>query len=294
MIQHWMEELAAAEKWKPTNGDGPSQRQIRVFARALPAFEQQHGSKQFKVGALTEFINHNYGENVFAFEKSELRKADVRKARSNAKAAGVQLIETMNACHSFAARGTYKVISADDRTIQLLEWRSRKAYSVSSEVISRFKDRARKRGISPIDPDGTVHNAPSQTDSETILDAKERAIARMTKTIWQIVASANGQEVMRRVKKKNSGFATFQECEKHIEALLITQKGRCAITGLQLQFDGDDDELLWSPDRIDSAGHYEAGNLQLVCRFVNRWKSDSNDIEFRRLIGLVRSHEVRG
>jgi hypothetical protein len=33
-------------------------------------------------------------------------------------------------------------------------------------------------------------------------------------------------------------------------------------------------------------GHYELGNLQVVCRFVNRRKNDGSDAEFRRLIGL--------
>jgi hypothetical protein len=60
---------------------------------------------------------------------------------------------------------------------------------------------------------------------------------------------------------------------------------------LRLEFYGehDDIQLLCSLDRIDSAGHYEAGNLQVVCRFVNRWKGDEDDAEFRRLMGLVRS-----
>ncbi|HLO39926.1 MAG TPA: hypothetical protein VK176_02810, partial [Phycisphaerales bacterium] len=67
--------------------------------------------------------------------------------------------------------------------------------------------------------------------------------------------------------------------------------GLCAITGIRLEFDGeqDDDELLCSLDRIDSNGHYEEKNLQVVCRFINRWKNSSNDAEFKRLIGLVRS-----
>jgi hypothetical protein len=41
--------------------------------------------------------------------------------------------------------------------------------------------------------------------------------------------------------------------------------------------------------RADSDGNYEQGNLQIVCRFINRWKSDSNDSAFRRLIELVQS-----
>ena len=60
-----------------------------------------------------------------------------------------------------------------------------------------------------------------------------------------------------------------------VEALLSDQDRRCAITNLPLQLDGQeqDKEFLPSLDRIDSNAHYEPGNLQVVCRFVNRWKS---------------------
>jgi len=41
-------------------------------------------------------------------------------------------------------------------------------------------------------------------------------------------------------------------------------------------------------DRIDSSGHYELGNLQVVARFINFWKRDTEDFEFRRLLAVVR------
>lgn len=124
----------------------------------------------------------------------------------------------------------------------------------------------------------------------TILNARQRAIADMAMTARNTVAGARGQEVVRTVKVKELRFATTQELEKYIDALVDSQEGLCAITGLRLQFYGehDDLQLLCSLDRIDSAGHYEAGNMQVVCRFVNRWKGDQEDVEFRRLMGLVR------
>ena len=63
------------------------------------------------------------------------------------------------------------------------------------------------------------------------------------------------------------------------------------MTGLKLQYRGehDDLELLCSLDRVDSDRHYEAGNLQIVCRFVNRWKNNGADAEFRRLVKLVQN-----
>jgi len=63
------------------------------------------------------------------------------------------------------------------------------------------------------------------------------------------------------------------------------------LTHLPLALDGEreDSDLLCSLDRIDSDGHYETGNLQIVCRFVNRWKGSDNDEAFRRLLNLVRT-----
>ncbi len=48
------------------------------------------------------------------------------------------------------------------------------------------------------------------------------------------------------------------------------------------------DELLPSLDRIDSDGHYVPGKLHIVCRFINRWKSDGDDKNFRRLLSVLR------
>lgn len=84
-------------------------------------------------------------------------------------------------------------------------------------------------------------------------------------------------------------FGHFKDCEEYVNALVKSQDGLCAITSLKLQFDGDHDdpEMLCSLDRIDSNGHYERGNLQVVCKFVNRWKSDGDDATFRRLLGII-------
>jgi hypothetical protein len=121
--------------------------------------------------------------------------------------------------------------------------------------------------------------------------AIKRAVMRMVKTAKDTVAHANGQQVLQKVKEKENKFTTDGIFNKYVTEILKEQKFRCAITGLLLQSDdyADDQELIASLDRIDSDGHYEAGNLQVVCRFVNRWKSDGNDAEFRRLTSLVRN-----
>lgn len=124
----------------------------------------------------------------------------------------------------------------------------------------------------------------------TTFNARQKAIWRMAATAKGTVDFANGQQVLRTVKNKELPIPE-QELIPFLGALLTEQDGLCAITKLRLQYDGDEDdkEMLCSLDRIDSNGHYEKNNLQIVCRFVNRWKSSSDDGEFRRLMRVVQS-----
>lgn len=91
-------------------------------------------------------------------------------------------------------------------------------------------------------------------------------------------------------KAKAFMFEDAAEFRRYVSELLVQQENRCAITNLPLQFLGncEDEEHLASLDRIDSNGHYSKDNLQVVCRFVNRWKNDDADENFRRLIWLLR------
>ena len=128
--------------------------------------------------------------------------------------------------------------------------------------------------------------------SERILDAREKSIAQIRLTINGTVSQANGQIVERKVKEKELRM-TDAELDRRIRELLEVQEDRCAITGLPFQFQGAhrDANMLPSLDRIDSAGHYERSNVQLVCRFINFWKQAADDAEFRRLIMVVRGEE---
>jgi hypothetical protein len=155
------------------------------------------------------------------------------------------------------------LIAGDD----LSSWHSRAEWKAKAEKVRE------KRGVA------------------TIFSAKQRAAVRMAMTARDTVAGANGQQVLRTLKNKELKFASSQEFEKYLIDLLEMQEGVCAVTGLTLQYDGeyDDAEMLCSLDRIDSDQHYEAGNLQVVCRFANRWKGSGNDEVFRRLIHAVRS-----
>ena len=98
---------------------------------------------------------------------------------------------------------------------------------------------------------------------------------------------ANGQTVDRTVKNKDLRLSK-EALIAHLDELLNESHYRCAITGLALQADGPDKELRPSLDRIDSNGHYEAGNLQVVARFINFWKQAIPDAEFRRQLAMVR------
>ena len=140
--------------------------------------------------------------------------------------------------------------------------------------------------------DGTLKRAPGQRDDGRVLGARETSIAEMRYSVENTVRNSRGQIVDRRMKNKElhmNGAAL----EQLIAGLLDLQGDRCALTGVPFHFHGAgaDPNLAPSVDRIDSDGHYEAANIQIVCRFVNFWKSDTPDEEFRRLLALVRGEE---
>lgn len=134
-----------------------------------------------------------------------------------------------------------------------------------------------------------VERSSSKAGAVKSFDPIERAAWVMADQALSTASQANGQQVLHTVKEKNCDLSK-DELRGYIVNLLKDQERLCAITGIPLQFepDVDDKEMLPSLDRIDSSGHYARGNLQVVCRFVNRWKSDAVDAEFRRLLGKVR------
>ncbi|MBC8792757.1 MAG: hypothetical protein C6Y20_14235 [Tagaea sp. CACIAM 22H2] len=120
-------------------------------------------------------------------------------------------------------------------------------------------------------------------------EARHRSIVRMARTAVVTSQNSNGQLVRRRVKNKAMMLTEAELC-KCMAMLFERQQGLCAITGLTMQLDTQcsDLALLPSLDRIDSQKHYSADNLQLVCRFINKWKGAERDEEFRRMISLIR------
>lgn len=125
-----------------------------------------------------------------------------------------------------------------------------------------------------------------------VLGGREKSIIAMRLSVENTVKGSNGQVVERVVKNKELRMSR-DELEAAITRLLDLQNNRCALTGIPFQFHGGDADknLLPSLDRIDSNGHYEDGNLQVVCQFINFWKGDSDNEIFARLLMLVRNQD---
>ncbi len=146
----------------------------------------------------------------------------------------------------------------------------------------------------------TWHNNPKWKERQSTAkttpvkasSSREISIGDMAYQAETTSKNANGQTVERKIKNKNFVFNNTQELEEYLKDILESQQDRCALSGLPLQFKGthDDEEMLCSLDRIDSDGHYEPGNLQIVCRFINFWKRDSKNEEFSRLLEEVRKY----
>ena len=142
------------------------------------------------------------------------------------------------------------------------------------------------------DAEGTLERAPGGRDEGRVLGGREKSIAAMRSAVEDTVRNARGQIAERRMKNKELRM-NAAALEKLIACLLDLQGDRCALTGIPFHFHGPDANRNLQPsvDRIDSDGHYEAGNIQIVCQFINFWKSDTRDDEFRRLLMLVRGEE---
>lgn len=129
--------------------------------------------------------------------------------------------------------------------------------------------------------------APSAPSSASTDDQRAAAIAHMVKMALQ-ARDLSGREQVGTAKDKNVEFPSPEEFEAHIAQLW--QSDRCALSDLKLDLTMADLDLAPSLDRIDSNGHYAAGNLQIVARFINRWKSADQQDNFLRLIELLRSN----
>lgn len=141
-----------------------------------------------------------------------------------------------------------------------------------------------------LEAEGAIGQTTLGKDAGRVIGGQEKSVIAMRLSIEDTVRKSNGQIVERTIKNKESGHSA-QELEALLAELLDLQEKRCALTGIPFHFHGPnaDSNLLPSPDRIDSHGHYVRGNIQIVCRFVNFWKGASDNEEFKELLMLVRS-----
>jgi hypothetical protein len=110
-------------------------------------------------------------------------------------------------------------------------------------------------------------------------------------------AAAESGAVRERVAKLKEVRMSRDELAVYIRELVERQGRRCKLSGLPLHFrsksdDEVDSERLASLDRIDPDGHYERGNLQVVCWFLNRWKGDDTNENFARLLELLATPRI--
>lgn len=134
-----------------------------------------------------------------------------------------------------------------------------------------------------------INSAKGKASNAKIYSGREIAIYEMADNTVNTVNNAKGQhvQVMKKVKEL---WMSKVDLLEFIDRLMERQKDRCALTGIAFNFDTKSHEKHLRPslDRIDSNGHYEVNNLQVVCRFINQWKGAMPDPDFRRLLELVR------
>lgn len=115
---------------------------------------------------------------------------------------------------------------------------------------------------------------------------EESHINRIVQTTFNTVRNSGKKQ--KRIAKTKRTDLTKEELGLLVGELLSDQKWECALTGLKIVKNGDA-QLFPSLDRKDSEGHYFKSNLQIVCKFVNAWKSNQTDAEFKRLLGLIKT-----
>lgn len=150
--------------------------------------------------------------------------------------------------------------------------------------LSEWETKAEKSGKGAVRTFSPAEIAQLETD----LRMRQTA-ARMIATAQQ-TAMQSGQEVISVTKDKRFLFLSQDAAQQYALDLMKKQDGQCALTGLKMLLDDEpgDDQCRYSLDRIDSAKQYEPGNLQVVCKFINRWKGAMANDEFKRLIEKLR------
>ncbi|MGJ9420146.1 hypothetical protein ACHAC9_20690 [Massilia sp. CMS3.1] len=185
---------------------------------------------------------------------------------------------------------TFQAISSEVQKLPIFIERDSTGHGMYSAALIKFAKYLRLGKPSPTRDSTEVNTLPTDLIPFTGWGQTAR---RMVKTAQQTTNSSNGQEVLQTIKNKNNAFTSQDEFSEYVGELLERQKFCCAISGLLIHPDNAsvfDDEMKASLDRIDSSGHYERGNLQVVCRFINRWKGADPNAQFLSLMDALRKY----
>lgn len=138
-----------------------------------------------------------------------------------------------------------------------------------------------------------IEQSKTGAGAVTVFNDEQKAAWRMADMAYQTTSQANGQAVEHTLKNKGMGFGSKEELQAYIQTIIENQDRHCALTDLPINFSGSegDPEMRASLDRIDSNGHYATGNLQIVCKFANRWKGADENTEFQRIISVLKDFE---
>lgn len=90
----------------------------------------------------------------------------------------------------------------------------------------------------------------------------------------------------KRTWKKGHGWR-IEVTQDYLADLYVEQNGQCAISKLPLCLIRNKIDSL-SIDRIDSSIGYVAGNIQLVCKWVNLAKSTYSNAEILEVIAKLK------
>lgn len=134
----------------------------------------------------------------------------------------------------------------------------------------------------------SISEVSGTTEKQSFLEQINANINRMIDSAFAASAQSGRIRKASTYKEKTLILSRFQ-LEKIIRDLLEGQEYNCAISNLKFDFEGSSfgNEKMPSLDRIDSSKGYEKENLQVLCSFINRWKSDQENEFFKSLIGLL-------
>lgn len=128
-------------------------------------------------------------------------------------------------------------------------------------------------------------------------DARRLATARVLASRALQAEQQSGKEKGGTYKVKDVEFESEDALVAHILDMFEHQGGSCKLTALPMVLLGEggsvvEQECEASLDRVSSNGHYVAMNLQLVCKFINRWKGTAENAHMEQLLHLVRYGEA--